>query len=353
MNYTQIETDVITANSFSQLSYNQKKYLVAANGGGDAQKYADRLIKTLGAGVYNKIREKFRDKSYRDKLLAGYDGRDVYCITIKSAGYPAQLLQVFEPPLVLYLRGNAKLLSDRALAVVGSRRSTPQALERCKRACSEISEKLTIVTGVADGADSAAIKGALASGRIICFLPGGHDSACSPDLQLVRSVEERGLTVSEYPPAVKAQRYTFTMRNRLMAGFADGVLVVSAGKKSGALSTANYAVDYGKDVFAVPYSPGVPSGVGCNSLIKSGAFLCDSVEDIYGVLRIECGKTRTVGLEGDEKVIFDLLKEQGELHAEKIAAATQMTLTEVVTTCSMLEIKGMIVRTGGNTFAAI
>ncbi|MDE6557662.1 MAG: DNA-protecting protein DprA [Clostridia bacterium] len=355
MKYTDIETDIITADSFTEINYGQKRLLLAADSdvNGDGQKCADRLIKIVGAGVYNKIREKFRDKSYRDKVLENYAKRQIVCVTIKSADYPEGLAHVPYAPHVLYLRGNRELLKTRMFAVVGARKSTVQAIEECKRTCSALTEHFTVVTGVADGADSAAVKGSLASGRIICVLPGGHDTGCSPNMQLVKKVESAGLTVSEFPPATRAQSFTFTMRNRIIAALADGVLVVSAGIKSGALSTANYANDYSKDVFAVPYSPGIPSGVGCNDLIKKGAYLCDSVDDIFGVMGVECGAREEVGLDGSEKLIYDALKAEGELHAEKIALSVKMPLTEVLTTCSLLEIKGLIIRTGGNSFSII
>ena len=136
----------------------------------------------------------------------------------------------------------------------------------------------------------------------------------------------------------------------------EGVLVTSAGERSGTLSTAGYANGYSREVFAFPYSLGVASGAGCNKLIKDGAALCDCADDVLFALGIESGGKNTekiCDVDGDEAAVLNLLKEQGEMHAEKIAAALGLPLTDVVTACSMLEIKGLVVRTGGNSFEAI
>lgn len=357
MNYTKSETDIIIADSIEELNYKQKKLLLASENGeiADGRKYAEALIKTLDGGVYNKIREKFRDQTYRGKVLAALDKKGVRCVTVKSAEYPELLKQIPVPPLVLYLKGNGALLATRAFAVVGSRKTTAQMTEACKNICAELSQKLTIVTGVADGADSAAARGALKSGNIICVLPGGHSHSGAANADLLRKVEQNGLSISEFPPQTRVQRHTFLLRNRVIAGLSEGVLVVSAAEKSGALSTASYAANYSRDVFAFPYGVGAANGAGCNALIKSGAYLCDCAADIFGVLGIDTAqsKERAPELEGDEKIIYKLLKEQGETHAEKIAAALCTSLADALTVCSLMEIKGLIIRTGGNAFAAI
>lgn len=355
MNYTQKEANVVIADSFRELNYKQKKCLLAAVNpdGGERKKYEDILINFFGEGVYNKLKARFFDSEYREKVLENLQKRKIECITVKSADYPESLFNIPTPPLVLYLRGNAELLKERKFAIVGSRRTTAPVLAECGQISSRIAEKMTVVTGVADGADGAAAYGALKSGKIICVLPGGHDGACASDEALLRRVEERGLSISEFPPTTRAQRYTFILRNRIIAGLSCGVLVVSAAEKSGAISTANYAADYGKDVFAFPYGLNVASGKGCNKLIKNGAYLCESEKDIFAVLGIECGEKEESPLEGDEKAIVDILREQGELHAEKIAQALGKKLFEVTAICSSLEIKGFIVRVGGNRFALI
>lgn len=358
MSYTKSEADLITADSIALLTYKQKKLLLAVNNPNlfDRQKYENELIKMVGGGVYNKVKALFGDADYRESVLADLKRRRLECSTYKSADYPEQLKRIPAPPLVLYLRGRRELLSSRMFAVIGSRRTPARVIEECKRFCAELSDYVTVVTGVADGGDSAAIAGALSSGNIICVLPGGHDSRCCNNLNLIGKAESEGLVISEFTPEVRVQKHTFTLRNRIIAGLSEGVLVVSAGEKSGTESTVEYATEYFKDVFAFPYGVGAAAGIGCNRLIKTGAYLCDRVEDVLSVIKIDYkaeAVDKFTAEDGDEAAVLRLLKEQGELHAEKIAAALNMKLTDVVTACSMLEIKGLIVRTGGNSFEAI
>lgn len=353
--YSQDEEAVIIADSFSELTYKQKKYFLAATNlqGDKRQKYADILIKTLGDGVYNKLRDRFSDEKCRGEVFDRLSRRNIFCVTIKSRLYPEELKNIPVPPLVLYARGNVQLLGDNKISVVGSRKSTPFALEECKRICGTLSQKLTVVTGVADGADSAATEGALPSGKIIAVLPGGHDSGCAARASLLAKVEAKGLSVSEFPPKFKALRHTFILRNRIIAGLSKGTLVVSAAERSGALITASYAADYGRDVFAFPYSLGVPSGAGCNALIKKGAYLCENALDIFSLFGLELPVEQSFNLSAEETEVFDAIREGGEVHASEIAKKTGRTLRDVGAICSLLEIKGLIIRTGGNKYAAV
>ena len=352
MNYTQEEVNLIVADSFRDLSYGQKRaFLAVEKGVAEKQKYEDALIKSCGEGVYNKLREKFYDGSYRDKILSSLTKKKITCITAKSADYPENLNHVHNPPIVLYARGNVGLLKEKIFAVVGSRRSTAQTIEECRSVSEKLSAHFVIATGVADGADSAAAIGALGSGRIICVLPCGHGYSTDT----LRKVEDKGLSISEFPPDTRTQQFMFSMRNRILAGLSEGVLVVSAGSRGGGLSTAGFAADYGKDVFAFPHSLGVTSGKGCNELIKSGAYLCDCVEDIFSVMGIKAEKSagEKAELDGDEMAILSALKQEGEMHAEKLAALTGKKTYELAAICSSLEIKGLIIRIGGNKFAPI
>lgn len=358
MSYTKSEINLIVADSMTALTYKQKKLLLAAHNPNvrDRQKYEDELIKNIGGGVYNKVKAEFSDENYREGVLADLKRRGLECSTFKSADYPEQLKNIPAPPLVLYLRGRRELLSTRMFAVVGSRRTPANILEECKRFCAELSSYVTVVSGVADGGDSAATAGALSTGNVICVLPGGHDSGCYNNVNLFKRVEREGLMISEFTPTAPVQKHTFTLRNRVIAGLSEGVLVASAGEKSGALSTAEYANNYSKELFAFPYSVGVSAGVGCNKLIKLGAFLCDSVGDVLSALKIEYKKASAETFEaedGDEAAVINLLKAEGEMHAEQIAEKLKLKLTDVVTVCSMLEIKGLIVRSGGNSFTII
>ncbi|MGN1060987.1 MAG: DNA-processing protein DprA [Candidatus Coproplasma sp.] len=355
MNYTQKEIDLIVANGISGLNYTQKKLLLASKNddNSNCEKYAEALKAACGEGAYKRAVAIFCDEDYRKKTLQELDKRRIVCVTYKSAGYPEQLKNIPVPPLVLYARGNLELLGGEMFGVVGSRKTTASAYEECKKISASLSEKFVIVTGVADGADSAAAYGALTTGKVICVLPGGHDTACSTNVQVLKEVEENGLTISEFPFGMPARKYTYFLRNRIIAGLCKGVLVVSAAKKSGALNTASYAADYSREVFAFPYSPGITSGEGCNNLIKNGAYLCDCADDIFSVFGYEPQTEKSQSLDKDERLVLTLLKDEGETHVERIAETLGKQLYEVNALCASLEIKGLIVRVGGNKYSAL
>ena len=349
MSYTKEEVNIIVVDSFCDLNYREKRlFLASRNSSAENKKYEDELIKSCGEGVYNKLRDKFDDGTFREKLLSSLDKIKVKCITIKSGGFPENLNHVKNPPLVLYARGNVALLNEKIFCVVGSRKTMPQMLETCKTISKRLSEHFVVATGIADGVDKAAALGALDSGKVICVLPCGHGFQSA----VLRKVEDTGLSISEFPPGTRTQSYTFRLRNRILAGLSEGVLVVSAATNGGALSTAAYAADYGKDVFAFPYSLGIASGEGCNNLIKNGAYLCDSVEYIFSVMGVDyVNGVKEEELDGDELIVLNALKEEGEMHVERLAQVTGKKLFELTAICSALEIKGLIVRVTGNKYA--
>lgn len=354
MSYTKEQSDVIVADSLEGLTYKQKRaFLCAVDEKHDGHiKYEQILIKSMGGGVYNKLKALFADKSYRDGVLSALEKRGITCVTLNGVGYPDLLADIPAPPLVLYCRGRVELLKGECFAVVGSRRTPAATLAACKKISGELSSHFAVVTGVADGADSAAIRGALDTGNVICVLPGGHDYIYpSSNAELLRKVEEKGLVISEWPPHTAVLRYMFTVRNRIIAGLSRGVLVVSAPKKSGALITAGYAADYGRDVFAFPHSLGVFAGEGSNELIKNGAILCQNVLDILGGFGLEY-KSEQKNLSPQEEEVLKVLKTNGRAHIQAVASAAGLKTFQIVTILSSLEIKGLVVRCGGNIYEA-
>jgi DNA processing protein len=354
--YLQPEEDIIIADSFAELSYKQKKLFLASVGekNRDRQKYAQILIKTTGSGVYNKLRENFCDQTYRATVLKKLSDRKLKCVTIKSGDYPENLRQTPVPPLVLYCKGDIKLLYEECFSVVGSRHTLAPTLALGRQTAKKLAEHFVIVTGVADGADSAAMEGGLEGGRVICVLPYGIDYIhTATNYDLVAKVLPRGLIVSEYTPEVPPLKFNFSLRNRIIAGLSKGTLVLSAAKKSGALITANYALEYNRDIFAFPYSIGIISGEGCNALIARGAQLVTCAEDIYSAYGVEYTAKNVDNLSDEEKLILNIIKQDGETHLEKIAVALNKKTFQIVQLCSALEIKGFIVRAGGNKYAAV
>lgn len=208
-------------------------------------------------------------------------------VTLSDTAYPRMLLEISDPPPLLFCRGRVGLLQNPALAIVGSRNATAQGMgiaEQFSR--SFATAGLTIVSGLAQGIDAAAHRGGLASaGSTIAVLGTGVDNLYPrSNAGLGEDIAERGLLVSEFPLGTKALAHHFPRRNRLISGLSRGCLVIEAALASGSLITARSAAEQGREVFAVPGSIHSPLSKGCHSLIKSGAKLVESAEDVLSEL---------------------------------------------------------------------
>lgn len=335
MNYTEEERAIVYLNFRTQADYREKVAL---------------LRKVLQEGTA----ESKRQREETDKLLDLLDRKNYFAVTLASPDYPEALKATDEPPLVLLGAGNRELLKKRKFCIVGSRMTPSWAEGVTKRIAEELSERFAIVTGLAEGGDRAAIEGALKSGNLISVLPCGLDE-CYPaaHFSLKEKIRESGLLLSEYPLKEKARAYSFHARNRILAGLSEGVLVVSAGERSGTSITAGKALDYGRDVFALPYNVGVRQGEGCNALLKKGAILVTDPEDILSYYGIEKKKRVSVLLSAEEEKVLNVLREEGELHAAVIAERTGLKIYEATAALSSLEIKNLAVKAGGNRYSAL
>lgn len=354
MNYTSQELDAIVLDSFEKITYKVKQEITENfRFSVPRKKYEGFLIKTFGEGVYNKVREQFFSEEYRRQVVSSLEKLRITCVTYFSEKYPENFRNIPAPPLVLYCRGNADLLKRRAFAIVGSRHTLPKVLKDTAEISSRLAEKFVIVTGTADGGDTAAAEGAVASGNLIFFAAQGLGYRYpASNARLYRRAEEKGLVISEQRPNVRASGYLFPVRNRLIAALADGVLIVSAGEKSGAAITAEYAFEYGKDVFCFPYSVGVPSGVGCNRLIKKGAYLTENILDISEAYGLDFTPRVRPVLTEREKEVLSSIQSRGEAHVSQVAADVGCNAFELLAELSSLEVKGLIIRLGGNRYAA-
>ena len=245
------------------------------------------------------------------------------------------------------------IAKEKSFAIVGSRKSLPYSVAVANKFADRLSKSgIVLITGIAEGVDESVITGAIESGKIISVVAGGFDKIYpSKNTALAEEVAKKGLLISEHPPEVLSKNFLFPIRNRIIAGLSDGVLVVSAGLKSGTLYTAEYAEDYSKPVFAIPYTPNIESGLGANALIKKGAYLCDSVEDIFEVLGVEENK-KVITLTDEEKLVLSVIKEE-EIHIEKLAERLGKKVYELMPTLSMLEIKKLITKSMGNIYSAV
>lgn len=353
MTYTEDEQNLIVLSAIAEMNYNERYASLSAlmSCTPDFTACKNLLIKRGGIGVYNKVREKFYDTAFRKKVFDGLETRSVECVTYFSSDYPELLKHIPTPPIVLYLKGKRELLKSRCFSVVGSRRTTPNALVQCKRFAKELSEHFTIVSGSAHGADSAALEGA--DGKAVSVVAFGFDHlkpSSSPQLQ---AVAQSGLFLSEYYPSTAPQSFLFRFRNRIIAGLSAGTLVVSAGESSGALITANYAADFGREVFAFPYSIGINSGEGCNNLIKQGANLCQNPLDILSAFGLDLKPSFVVTLSDEEKEAYAMIKEMGEIFLPILSQNMGVPSYKLIPILSSLEIKGLICRLGGNRYSII
>jgi DNA processing protein len=208
-------------------------------------------------------------------------------VTLADTGYPRALLEIADPPALVYALGRVELLQRPALAVVGSRNATAQGESNAENFARAFSDAgLTIVSGLALGIDAAAHRGGLAGpGSTIAVLGTGIDVIYPRrNAALAAQIAERGLLVSEFALGTAPAAYNFPRRNRLISGLARGCLVVEAAAASGSLITARTAADQGREVFAIPGSIHSPLSRGCHALIKSGAKLVESADDVLDEL---------------------------------------------------------------------
>jgi DNA processing protein len=244
----------------------------------------------LAAHAAPSVLEALRSETVRhsvDAALAWLEQPGNALVTLADASYPRLLLEIADPPPVLYACGRLELLQRPALAVVGSRNATAQGATNAESFAKALSASgLTIVSGLALGIDAAAHRGGLAGpGSTIAVLGTGIDVVYPrSNAALAGEIAERGLLVSEFPLGTGALASNFPRRNRLISGLAQGCLVVEAALASGSLITARSAVEQGREVFAIPGSIHSPVSKGCHTLIKSGAKLVEAAEDVLAEL---------------------------------------------------------------------
>lgn len=213
-----------------------------------------------------------------------YTYNGIYCITVFEEEYPYLLKQIFDPPWVLYVKGNKELLmKQKTLAVVGTRKPTSYGIEALNLILPPlIKQDFTIISGVAEGIDAVAHQVTLReNGQTIGVLGGGlFHLYPKSNLQLALTMMKRGLLLSEMPPARRSEPWMFPMRNRIISGMSQGLFVVEARERSGTLITAQAAMEQGRDVFALPGNILNTHSIGTNQLIQDGAKLVLSTVDI-------------------------------------------------------------------------
>ncbi|MBO5412411.1 MAG: DNA-protecting protein DprA [Clostridia bacterium] len=283
------------------------------------------------------------------------DRNSLQTIPFGDPRYPKAWTALQDAPKTVYAYGDMSLLAQRKFVIVGSRRTPANALKLGNTIAKDLSGSFVITTGIADGGDTSAIEGALSgSGKVICVLASGFSCLPQNNLALLEKVSKTGLLLSPYEYDVSARTFSYGYRNKLLAVLGDGVLVLGAGEKSGALITAECAFRYGKTVFALPYAPGSATGAGCNVLIKRGGYLTENAQDVAEKFGLElCGSVQKPTLTEEEKSVLTVLKEIANGHVSEIAPKTGLSPFKALAVLSALEVKGLAVSLGGNRYAPV
>lgn len=277
-------------------------------------------------------------------------------VTWTDPRYPALLREIADPPLALFVRGNPDVLSGPALAIVGSRNATPQGVQDAGAFASALaSNGYVIASGMASGIDAAAHRGALrAAGRTIAVWGTGPDIAYpASNRALAEQIELGGAIVSEFAPGTPPAPGNFPKRNRIISGLSRGVLVVEAAERSGSLITARFALDQNREVFAIPGSIHSPHSKGCHRLIREGAALVESSNDILAELGHvplpEQPRTPAPAMPAGSSPVLRTLG-CGSLTAEELCDCSGMQPDEVMAELSRLQLEGLVVRMPGGRF---
>ncbi len=282
----------------------------------------------------------------------------VKVVDFLAAQYPKILLQISDPPPFLYVKGTLCGI-ENTVAIVGSRRASTYGLMTTERLAGELAVNgVTVVSGMARGVDTAAHRGALrASGRSIGVLGCGIDVTYPPENRsLFAEMEEKGALVSEFPMGTTPLAENFPRRNRIISGMSQGVLVVEAVQNSGSLITARYALDQGREIFAIPGNINSSGSRGTNQLIKQGAKLVEEVGDILEELHLPKATASQIplpppfSLTPQEAGIFTMLAES-PLHIDDVIVRSELTVSDVSATLLRLELKGAVVQLPGKFFA--
>ncbi len=286
---------------------------------------------------------------------------EIKTISIEDENYPKRLKEIKGAPEVLYYRGKI-IAKEPCFGIVGTRMCSSYGKQAALEIAGDLSEAgLTIVSGFAQGIDTAAHSGVLErEKRTIAVLGTGLDEKTiypQSNLKLVEKVlEKNGLLISEYPSGTPGSKFSFPNRNRIISGLSLGILVVEAKEKSGALITAEWARKQGRKVFALPGSIYSQNSKGCHFLIKRGAKLVENAKDILKELNLDTGlfklnnKKEIKGENEAEKLVLVALSQQA-LYIDKIIERTELGPAKVASTLSNLEIQNKVRNLGGNIYA--
>lgn len=313
----------------------------------------DELAEALTSSRTLKEAEKIQKKCSRDGVVI---------LTRNDSRYPRMLREIFDPPDVLYCKGQVEVLHKPAVAIVGSRNPSPYGRLTAERLAEDLSSRgLVIVSGLARGIDSAAHWGALRGGETAAVLGSGIEVIYPKEnSRMASEIAEKGVVITEYPPRSRPLGYHFPMRNRIISGLSLACVVVEAARRSGSLITARLALEQGREVMAVPGKVTSELSWGPNWLIKSGAKLVQNWEDVAEELpspwredvlvKREEEITSKPTLTVEEKKILAKISPDSPVHIDELVEESEWSISEMLSHLLNLELKGYVKQLAGKNF---
>ena len=307
-----------------------------------------------GSQSRHEIRSLDALRSQAAAALARASQHGIDAIGFDAAEYPPALAAIFDPPPVLWVRGCRDVLNAPAVAIVGSRAGSAYALAVAERLAGDLAARgFAVVSGLARGVDSAAHRGALTAGRTIAVLGSGVDVVYPPEhAALARTVADSGALVSELLPGTPPRREFFPRRNRVISGLARAVVIVEAGEKSGSLITARMALEQGRDVLAVPGNVLSDRNRGGHALLRDGAKIVESADDIVEEVNQAPHGERAQKPSPADPVLASLPIGDG-CDLDAIAERSGLTTSRLLPRLFELELQGLVRRVGGGRFMRV
>ena len=301
-----------------------------------------------------------RDTLVPDQVLAELQRAGIKFFFSDDPVYPPLLKEIYDPPKVLYIKGDSALFQLPMIAVVGARKASPYGLAVAEKIGRELAEAgICVVSGMARGIDSAAHKGALSvNGPTVAVLGCGVDVVYpAENRRLMSELADRGLVISEFPPGTGPAAGNFPVRNRIISGLSKGVVIIEAAEKSGSLITADCALEQCRDVFAVPGQITNPLNKGAHRLIKQGDKLVEDVSDILDELGMysnsadRCIPTNycQVDLTVEEKTLYNVISDE-PVCSESLIEQTGLDPAKVMSMLLVMELKGLIRQLPGERY---
>lgn len=325
----------------------------------DAGHHQLAQIPGIGKAIPAILDKKIRDSI--DSTMHKIKGTGVKILRIIDDDYPDNLKNIYDPPPVLYIRGSVEQCDKKAIAIVGSRNATEYGWDMAQELAYHLAVRgITVVSGMARGIDTCAHQGALeAGGRTIAVLGCGVDITYPPENKKLKArIEESGAVVSEFGIGMGPLPGNFPARNRIISGLSMGVLVIEARERSGALITVDFAVEQGREVFAVPGNVKSKGSAGTNKLIRDGAKMVTCVEDIleefpdlWGMKTISEGKEKRqyANLDKDEIKILENIDSE-PVHIDILTRKTGYNIQKVNSVITIMEMKGILKQLPGKYF---